>query len=161
MEKELITFDNIEDDEILRRDFFAKYYDNGVWSYNVFQLRDITPPENYISLSRTKISPDAVSSALEIYSIGRLKKLLGYALLKAKDVRDIESSLQKQLLTTEYENNAHAGLFTWTKEGVLLEGSVESPDVLRLKKNLLTLAQQNYADYPVGAFDDVINAKQE
>lgn len=159
MEDKLVTFDNITDDEILRRDFFAKYFDNGVWSYNVFQLRDLTPPENYISLSRAKVSPDAVSSAIQIYSIGRLKKLLGYALLNAKDIRDIKSPLPKQLLTTGSEDNPHAGLFTWTKEGVLLEGSVEDPDILRLKKDLLTLAQKSYAEYPAGSFDAVINAK--
>lgn len=156
--KELITFDNIKDEEILRRDFFKKYYDNGTWSFNVFQLRN-PPPENYISLSRTKISPDAVSSAIRIYKVGRLKNLVGYALLKAKSIREIESPLDKQLLTTDSEDNAHAGLFTWTKDGVLLEGGVDDPDILRLRKDLLALAMQNYNEYPVGSFDAVINAK--
>ena len=156
MPKEIAgTFDNIRDQELLRRDFFRKHYDQetGEWSFNTFQLRDLTPPENFVSLARVIIAPDAVEYAKKVYSSGRLKKIAGYTQLKAREVRALETApLEIALLTTDFAENAHAGLYAWNEDGLLIEGSVENPNILRLKKDLFCLALPTYTDYPKGAF---------
>lgn len=66
MHEEIVNFiDTVGDDELLRRYFFLIHYDSQLeeWSYNTFQLRNITPPEDYLSLTRVGISPDAVEHA--------------------------------------------------------------------------------------------------
>lgn len=155
------TKNDIEDDEWLRRYFFKEHYDpqQNEWSYNTFQLMDLNPPENYLSLTRVGISPDANAHAKHAFLPKKLKKLKGYTVLLVSDVRNIDiEKIKLKLLSDIHSIDGHAGLYTW-HESKLVEGSVEYPEILELKKTLFELAIPTYQAFTIGAFDDAISNK--
>lgn len=151
--------DTIGEDELLRRYFFLVNFDpeRGEWSYNTFQLRDLTPPENYLSVTRVEISPDVIEHAKHSFRPNKLKKLKGYTVLVTSDVRKIDvEKIKLQVLADINSQDGHSGIFTW-HDSKLVEGSVEEPEILELKKVLFHLAIPTYEAFPEGVFNEVEN----
>lgn len=150
------TVDNIKDKELLRRYFFLLHYDKeqDEWSCNTFQLRNFTPPENYLSVTRVEISPDAIAHAKKTFHPNKLKKLLGYTVLQTSDVREINiEKIKLQVLADINSIDGHAGIYTW-HDDKLVEGGVEEPEILELKKTLFNLAIPTYKAFPEKSFED-------
>lgn len=147
-------YDSIDNNELLRRDFFSRFRneETGNWSENAFRLRPtLKPPEVYLSLARTKIATDAVQHANELYakSKNKLKKLEGYVELMASDIRALEvDTLECDVFAEGSEDNAHAGLFSWTKDRGFLDANSDVPELFDLQNKLLLLSISTYKDYP-------------
>lgn len=150
------TADIIKDEELLRRYFFLLHYDKeqDEWSYNTFQLRDLVPPENYLSVTRVGIAPDAIAHAKKTFPHKKLKKLKGYTILQTSAVRKINiESIKLQVLADINSIDGHAGIYTWHDDR-LVEGSVEEPEILELKKTLFNLAIPTYKAFSENSFED-------
>lgn len=146
--------DIINDEELLRRYFFSSHYDKeqDEWSYNTFQLRDLTPPENYLSVTREKIAPDAIAHAKNTFPYKKLMKLKGYTVIQALAVRKINiEKIKLQVLADIKSIDGHAGIYTWHDDR-LVEGSVEEPEILELKKTLFNIAIPTYKAFPEKSF---------
>lgn len=145
-------FDNITDDEVLRRDFFSRYRDEeGNWGISAFKLRPtIKPPENYLSLARTKIAPDPILHANSLYATQKLKKLEGYVELRAGDIRAMDvKPLEINVYTEDSEDNAHAGLYTWKEKIGILDANADAPELMRLQHKLLCHSLPSYKEYTI------------
>lgn len=149
------TIDNVKDEELLRRYFFMIHFDpeSEEWSYNTFQLRDLKFPENYLSVTRLAVSPNPVEHAKKAFHPKRLKQLVGYTILLTSDVRQIDiEKIKLKVLADINSIDGHAGIYTW-HDSKLVEGSVEEPEILELKKTLFNLAIHTYKAFPEGSFN--------
>lgn len=143
------TLDVIEDSEYVRRFFDSINYDEdrGKWSINTFALRNLKHPEYSLSVTRCIIVEDPYENARNIFSTKKLPRIKGYTTLLASDIRKIKlDNITLKLLADLNLATGHAGIYTWLND-TLVEGEVENPILIELKKELFKIAFPTYTNF--------------
>ena len=137
----------VPDFESVRRVFLSNYKDpeSGEWSYEAFALRDHPSLEDSLSVVRVKFVSNYTNFLKQLFHEKKLKKVCGYVETTVKDINAIKIKGIEQQVRAETETHPHAGIHVW-ENGNKIEGSIDSPAMLRFKKALFELTIDSFTE---------------
>lgn len=135
----LVKTMSVPHSEHVARILHERHVNDGILSPSAFSLRDKEPPENYMSVHRTDLTPLTYDMASKVIS----RKLYGYANMEVSDVHACKTGSAYPFVADcpSNSNAAHAGIHVVIACRIAVgKGEAQSDEFLEIASQLAICA---------------------